>query len=529
MAVGNPFSRMLMFLAVGLLLVSIASGSDRAIWIEADGPYLRSEEKIDEMFEMIAPLKFERIYLEVRNAGDAFYDSQLAARPAAWGGRELDPLRLFLEKTRAKWKRSVQVYAVVNLLRVHNGDYPLEPADDHLLTLNPDWITLNAQGQKQDPAGNIYLDPSLPEVRNHLEAVVFELGREYDLDGIHLTGLRFPGFDKQWGYNPTALQRFRLAHPDAPEKPAPTFPAWVRWRAGNVTHLLDSATQAVRSARPGLRVSASLLAIGPAPGDTERELFFQGALQYWPEWCRQGKLDSAILVNVCRGEKDLATFAAWLDFAHTRCPETPAWAMVSGKINSDTETVQLMRVALERQVEGVVLHSLQSPARGLEPEKGGLRYLAQTVFSPTESMPEYYKKTFLATLPPERSDFPETTLPADLPPPVPIVKPPAVEVVATPSQAHAAEALLGKRLGQAIVIDARDSEYRELLKGPLPEAPKLKPATYFEVFLTNGRTLVGEILSRNETTTVFRMQDTQTVLRLANSRIMQTRPVTPQD
>jgi uncharacterized lipoprotein YddW (UPF0748 family) len=41
-------------------------------------------------------------------------------------------------------------------------------------------------------AENIYYDPALPEVQNHLIAVVDEVVRNYDIDAIHFDDYFYP-------------------------------------------------------------------------------------------------------------------------------------------------------------------------------------------------------------------------------------------------------------------------------------------------------------------------------------------------
>src|SRR5690606_18644407 len=67
-----------------------------------------------------------------------------------------------------------------------------------LLDFGPDVMNLNV------PA--IMLDPGVPEVRDYVVAVVEELVREYDVDGIHLDYVRYPSPD--YGYHPRARAAF---------------------------------------------------------------------------------------------------------------------------------------------------------------------------------------------------------------------------------------------------------------------------------------------------------------------------------
>src|SRR5947208_2022259 len=94
----------------------------------------------------------------------------------------------------------------------------------HAAALHPDWImvprgaaraalaapsdtliALVARHSSADAEG-LYLSPSVPQVGDHLEAVVRELLRAYAVDGLHLDFIRYPG--SEYDYSRAALDGF---------------------------------------------------------------------------------------------------------------------------------------------------------------------------------------------------------------------------------------------------------------------------------------------------------------------------------
>ena len=51
-----------------------------------------------------------------------------------------------------------------------------------------------------------FLDPTLPEVRDHTVEIVAEIVSNYDIDGLVLDDLRYPIDGSMWGYSARSLE-----------------------------------------------------------------------------------------------------------------------------------------------------------------------------------------------------------------------------------------------------------------------------------------------------------------------------------
>jgi uncharacterized lipoprotein YddW (UPF0748 family) len=146
----------------------------------------------------------------------------------------------------------------------------------------------------------IWLDPAVPGVAERLAATFAELVRGYpELDGIHLDYVRYPdtlpfspgtqfGVGLGFGFGEPARARFqsetgRVAPFGASLANAERFDAW---RREKLTAGVAAIAAAVRAERPGLRVSAAVIA--------ERERAYRVDLQDWLGWLDAGQLDFAV-------------------------------------------------------------------------------------------------------------------------------------------------------------------------------------------------------------------------------------------
>ncbi|MGC9361375.1 MAG: glycoside hydrolase family 10 protein [Candidatus Syntrophosphaera sp.] len=174
-----------------------------------------------------------------------------------------------------------------NNLRVHAWfvAFNATPVDSVLIERNyiyqnhPDWITHDAEGRRQEPGTRpgCFVDPGLPEVREHLLTVVGDILTGYPLlDGLHLDYVRYPG--PRWGYHPLAVAAFNTSA-------AQIGVSWNKWRAEQVTSFVVQARRLADSISPGLVLSAAVL---PDPEEA-RERYAQD----WLSWLERGIIDHA--------------------------------------------------------------------------------------------------------------------------------------------------------------------------------------------------------------------------------------------
>src|SRR3989339_1322514 len=108
-----------------------------------------------------------------------------------------DPLQFAIEQAH---KRGLEIHAWINCLRCFSGtELNILNNPNHIFKRKPEWIIEDVRdGQK-----SYWLDPGLPEVREYLSDMIAEMVEKYDVDGVHLDFLRYPGknFEDEFSYN----------------------------------------------------------------------------------------------------------------------------------------------------------------------------------------------------------------------------------------------------------------------------------------------------------------------------------------
>jgi uncharacterized lipoprotein YddW (UPF0748 family) len=248
--------------------------------------------------------RFTDILFQVRGEGTVFFPSQV--EPWCWElsgsdpsgvGRDpgWDPLDTVIKEAR-RW--GLRVHAYMNVMPGWAQKSPPPRASGQLWVAHRDWFMVDRRGRTMNPASwYAFLDPGLPEVRRHLAEVFGEVARRYPVDGIHLDYVRYPTGDGgeeagDWAYSPRVLADFRKHYGVMPSR---DNPQWRQYRRDQVTAAVRAISQSVRAARPGIEISAAVLA------DPERARNLAG--QSPRQWLEEGLLD-AILPMAYTGNMD---------------------------------------------------------------------------------------------------------------------------------------------------------------------------------------------------------------------------------
>jgi uncharacterized lipoprotein YddW (UPF0748 family) len=128
------------------------------------------------------------LFVQVRPAGDAFYPSKFEPWSEFLTGKQglapepfYDPLQFMIEETH---KRGMEFHAWLNPYRAVFNTAKSSIASTHLTKTHPELFL--TYGDKK------YFNPGLPEVRQHVAAVVKDLIIRYNLDGIHMDDYFYP-------------------------------------------------------------------------------------------------------------------------------------------------------------------------------------------------------------------------------------------------------------------------------------------------------------------------------------------------
>jgi uncharacterized lipoprotein YddW (UPF0748 family) len=265
---------------------------------------LLSPEDVDRVVEHARELRVQGLLVQVVGRGDAYYRSSLLPRAEALGTRRtppgFDPLGELLPRARAA---GLQVHAWINCMLVWSA--PQRPRDPrHVVNAHPEWVARMRDGRRLSQLSarerarlgieGVFLSPGHPSVRTWVARVAREVAADYPVDGIHLDYIRQPGVPV--GYDMTTRARFALdtgVDPDRiPRLPAPRRAAmdsaWTAFQLAQVTAVVREVRDSLDAVRPGIELSAAVLADTAA---AERR-----HAQLWRAWVRDGLLDRVYLM-----------------------------------------------------------------------------------------------------------------------------------------------------------------------------------------------------------------------------------------
>ncbi len=292
------------------------------------------------------PAGFNTVFFQVRGSYDAFYLSSLEPWSALLSGTlgqdpGWDPLAVAVEAGHAQ---GLQVHAYINVFPFWQGSSPPpESTPRHALLDHPAWLVADGSGVPMalNPS-YVFASPGNPEVQARVAAVAADIAENYDVDGIHLDYIRYPGS----GYSHDATSDARFASEGGGL-------SWGDWQREQVKATVAGVSEAV-----GVPVTAAVWGIYE---DAWGWRTSQGNLDYYQDsraFLAEGLLDANIPmiywpVTDIPGERlDFRTLVAD-HVAHGAGRHV--YAGLGGEGVSTDQALSCIRAAREEGAYGVVL------------------------------------------------------------------------------------------------------------------------------------------------------------------------------
>ncbi|PHV12528.1 glycoside hydrolase family 10 protein [Chitinimonas sp. BJB300] len=223
-------------------------------------PSAQQQAEIRAILDRVVALNLNAIVLQVRPTADAIYPSALEPWSAYLTGKqgqppqpEYDPLALWINEAHA---RGLELHAWFNPFRAWHRRISMPLADSHVARKQPEWVR---------PYGDyLWLDPGEPAAAERALAVMGDVLRRYDIDGIQIDDYFYP-------YPIPAAGRAgaRGAVQDFPDQAT-----WRRyqagggklnradWRRDNVNRLVEATYKLVHTEKPWVKFGISPFGIG---------------------------------------------------------------------------------------------------------------------------------------------------------------------------------------------------------------------------------------------------------------------------
>lgn len=168
----------------------------RGVWIVSvynidwpktlDNPETQKQEFI-EILDTLKSLNINAIFVQIRPSSDALYKSYINPWSKYLTGEQgknpgYDPLRFMIEETH---KRNMEFHAWLNPYRVTTQGTDLnELAPNNPARIKPEWVL--------EFENALFYDPENPEIIEYVAVTVYEIIKNYDVDGIHFDDYFYP-------------------------------------------------------------------------------------------------------------------------------------------------------------------------------------------------------------------------------------------------------------------------------------------------------------------------------------------------
>jgi len=222
------------------------------------------------MVTAIRAAHLNTIFFQARARGDAYYRS--AYEPWAENltgtlGKDpgWDPLEFLLDESHAA---GLEVHAWFNVYKVRGPGRPAPSSPQHPARAHPEWIV---------PYENEgWFDPGKPEVQAYLLRVALDLVRHYDLDGIHLDFIRYPGRDFP---DDDSYRRYGGGKNRDD------------WRRGNIDRFIAALYDSTVAVKPRMKVGSAPVGVFKGGNGNNGWGGYSNYFQDSQGWLRDGKQD----------------------------------------------------------------------------------------------------------------------------------------------------------------------------------------------------------------------------------------------
>ncbi|HVS31132.1 MAG TPA: family 10 glycosylhydrolase [Thermoanaerobaculia bacterium] len=266
----------------------LPAGEFRGLWVATvrnidwpSKPGLPVEEQKRELvaiLDRMVELNLNGMIFHVRPSADALYPSDLEPWSEYLTGEMgkapepfYDPLAFAIDEAH---RRGIELHAWLNPYRARRLSETAPAASTHITLANPDLV--------RTYGSFLWMDPGEPVVRERAVAVVRDIVRRYDVDGIHFDDYFYPYPENGADFPDEATWR---RHGNGMPRD--------EWRRKNVDDLIEQVARTIKEEKPGVRFGLSPFGIW-RPGHPRSVRGLDSYEQIYADsrkWIRQGWVD----------------------------------------------------------------------------------------------------------------------------------------------------------------------------------------------------------------------------------------------
>lgn len=313
----------------------------RMIWADTWHNGFLTDDETTSFVNTVAAANYNAIVVEIRKAGDAYYDSEY--EPWATNiDTGYDPLQDLINKAHAQ---GIEVHAWIVTYRAWYKTWPEAP-EGHVYDIHgpesaEDWSMRTSDGGYEE-GNSLNIDPGVPGVQDYLANIVKDIVSKYNVDGINFDYIRYPGTG--WGYNDYTRQRFYYEYGYYPPTSSadPNWGVWCDYRRRQVTDLVRKCFVEAMYINPRIKMSVDTVGWEGADPNTN----YVGTPQYANVfqdargWMDEHIIDLNILMNYKREFNTVQkeSYRRWADWL-------PRVAMLTGRFAVDGQGVYLNSIS----------------------------------------------------------------------------------------------------------------------------------------------------------------------------------------
>lgn len=296
------------FFLIEIFMNQISAQELRGTWIARD--QLITKEALAQAIDNIAAANFNVVYVNAWSRGYPLWKSEVFYQHT---GMYIDPMfegrDILAEAIAEAHKHGIHVEAwfEYGFVGGYEPYYPGNSGKGKIFDSHPNWVAKKIDGTEKDNSNFYWMVQTRKDVQDFLIAMVMEIVRNYDIDGLELDRIRYSSL--QYGYDIYTDSLYRAEHNGTPPPQDYTNSAWIRWRADKLNEFQARVYDSVKAARPKFNLSNA-----PSLYSSTQYTSYINFCQDWVWWVNNNKIDN---VQVQSYVESSAAFANILDFMQT--------------------------------------------------------------------------------------------------------------------------------------------------------------------------------------------------------------------
>lgn len=341
-------------------LSSTFRDTGRGLWVVRHD--MTTPASIDSIIAVASRCGFTDLFVQIRGRGDAYYNSAYEPKAEELDA-DFDPLAYLISR---KGDNHFRIHAWINVFYLWSSD-SLPKSQRHLLNQKPEWIVYPASAtssgplsQRKGDSEGLFNSPLLPEVQSYILKIVDDILSKYDIDGIHLDYIRFPGRD--FDFHPWVRHQFERLYVLDPlelkndkenfvQKYSYTgyelyYDRWGRFLRNGLSDFVKRLSIKAHKRKPDIIISAAVKA--------DLAMAHLDYYQEWDRWLKEGWIDWAIPMNYAM---DNVTFISRIRNMLNNGVMDKLWMGVSLYNQTENSAIEKIRAVRELSLNGFVLFS----------------------------------------------------------------------------------------------------------------------------------------------------------------------------